>query len=372
MEGLEELNLSDLTFDEGNEVFDVFKSKDTKPRAADGTFTKDVDIKDPTQKTTVSEDKVIPGPESVANKDNQGQDGKTVDTTSSNSSSPQNGNNEQLFSSLAAQLKSKGVLPSLDLENNSIKSLDDINAAISAEITGRLDEKQKAIEKAMSLGLDPKETAQQLQTINSLKKISPEFLGKPENDTFRKDVMIQDFVNKGYSRERADTMAQRSIDDGTGVEDATFALNQIISKEETSYNSKIESAEAKDKKDINDIKDLINKEGEILPGIVLDSQQKEAIYNQITTDLGNKENAFIRAQKQDPIGSRIKLETLFHLTKGLTDFTAFGKSQVQDVNKNFEKLLQGSSFAEEGRAGSNEGGDDSSFTLKDLKGFEFE
>lgn len=362
MEGLEELNLSDLKFDEENDVFDVFKQKDK----GDGTTP---NIKDP-NKTTDSED--IKSPESVASEQtSQGKDGKTADD-SSNSSSPQTGNNEKLFSSLAAQLKSKGVLPNLDLDKTGIKSLDDINAAIKAEVSGRLSNKQQAIEKAMSLGLNPNETAEQLETIGKLKSISPDWVAKPENDKFRKDVMIQDFVNKGYDRARADVMAQRSLDAGTGVEDATFALEKIIEKEEASYNDKINSAEKKEQKDITDIKSLIDKDAEILPGVKLDSQQKEAIYTQITTDLGNKENAFIRAQKEDPIGSRIKLETLFHLTKGLTDFTIFSQAKVNENNKQFEQLLQGSSFADEGRTEGDGAGDDDNFTLEDLKGFKFE
>jgi len=365
MEGLEELNLSDLKFDDANDVFDVFKTKDK----GDGSTP---NIEDPNKKTTDSEGNIIiKDPESVASeKDSQGKDGKTADDNSSNSSSPQTGNSK-MFSSLAAQLKSKGVLPNLDLTKTEIKSLDDINDAIKAEVSGRLNSKQQAIEKAMNLGLDAGETAEQLDTIGKLKSISPDWIAKPENDKFRKDVMIQDFINNGYDKTRADVMAQRSIDAGTGVEDAKFALDKIITREEGLYTDKINAAEKKEQKDITDIKSLIDKDEEILPGVKLDSQQRDAIYKQITTDLGNKENAFIRAQKQDPIGSRIKLETLFHLTKGLTDFSLFTQGKVNETNKNFEQLLQGSSFGEEGDGDSSSGNDDS-FTLADLKDLKFE
>ena len=63
--------------------------------------------------------------------------------------------------------------------------------------------------------------------------------------------------------------------------------------------------------------------------------------NQITTDLGNKENAFMQAQKADPIGSRIKLEALFFLTKGLSDFSLFGEQKTQTkIANNIENLLR--------------------------------
>lgn len=368
----EGLQLSDLKFDESGQ-FDVFKNKE-------GGTNQIPNIKKPgdeQNKTTDGEGKVIekPNSESVANGKelNQGKDGKT--TEGSNSSSPQPNANEKLFASLAAGLKSKGVLPNLDLEKANIKSLEDINKAIQAEVTGRLGDKQIAIAKAMELGLDTGAISEQLDTISKLKSIPPDFINKEGNDDWRKSVIAQDFLNKGIEKTRADVMAQRAIDAGTGAEDATVALEAIIQREEDSYEGKIKDAQDAEKKDVDDIKAFINKDEEILPGIKLDSQQIEEIYNKITTDLGNKENAFIQAQKKDPIGSRIKLETLFHLTKGLTDFSIFSQSGAKKANDNFEQLLQGSSFSEESGGGSGfESGNDENFTLKDLAdaGLKFE
>jgi hypothetical protein len=359
----EGLQLSDLKFDD-NGVFDAFEAGKKEEGGAAAP-----DIKNPgEQQNNDSDGKVIPKPgqESVASdKDNQGKDGKTAD--GGNSSSPQQTANDKLFASLAAELKTKGVLPNLDLENNSIKSLDDIRQAISAEITGGLNDKQKAISKAMDLGLDTESVSQQLDTISKLKAIPPDFLNKEGNDSWRKDVIVQDFVNKGIDKVRADVMAQASIDAGTGIQDATTALADIIKREETSYDNKIQTAQGKEDKNASDIKAYINKDQEILPGVKLNSQEIEEIHQKITTDLGNKENAFIQAQKKDPIASRIKLEVLFHLTKGLTDFSRFSQAGEKAANTSFENLLRGSSFGEDGNGtGGVSGGDDDSFSLKDL------
>lgn len=375
MEGLE-LSLEDLGVSDSNDgIFDAFKASKEQPRAADGKFTNEPNIKDPTIQNTTGGEDSIKSPESVATKDdtkNQGQDGKTVEDTSSNSSSPQKVDNAKLFTSLAAKLKSDGVLPSLDLEKTKIESMEDINKAMTAELEGRLDSKQKAISEAMKLGLNVNKTAQQLDTISKLKEIPPEFLSQDGNDNFRLQVIAQDFKNKGIDEARANEMAQRAIDAGAGVQDAQVALNEIIKYEESAYDTSVKEAQDKELAEMSDIKSFVYKDEEILPGIKLSDGQKELIYSQMTTDLGNKENAFMRAQKQDPMGSRVKLEALYHLTDGLKDFTMFGKQAVKQNNDSFENLLRGSSFATEGDAGSGTDQSNSYGSLNDLQGLTFE
>lgn len=362
---MEGLNLSDLQFDAENDVFDVFKS-------TEGGSKETPKIEDPTTKTknTDSEGKQIASPEKVTTEENQGKAEQGTEK-SSNSSSPQPVDNSKLFTSLAAEMKSKGVLPSLDLENTEIKSLEDLQKAVKAEIDSGLDERSKAIEKAMRLGLDANRTATQLDTINKLKEIPADFVAKPENINFRRDVMVQDFINKGYDKERATTMAQRSIDAGTDLDDADFALKAVIQHEENQYEAVISKAQEKDQKEMNDIEKVIHSESEILPGVTLTKEQKQDMYEKITTDLGGRENAYMKAKKEDPINSRVKAELLFHLTKGYSDFSVFGKKQVQEANKGFEDLLKNSSFAVEGTPDGT-GGDDSSFSLKDLKDLTFQ
>ena len=53
---------------------------------------------------------------------------------------------EQLYSTLASHLITKGALS--DLDPSTIKSVDDLNAAIEKEAMSRLDSKQKAIREA--------------------------------------------------------------------------------------------------------------------------------------------------------------------------------------------------------------------------------
>ena len=184
--------------------------------------------------------------------------------------------------------------------------------------------------------------------------------------------MIQDFISKKYSPERAEVMAQRSIDAGTDVEDARFALDSVIKAEEESVASLLATAKQEENDSLNDVKNYIQTTPEVIPGIVLNDSQKEELYNQITTDLGNKDNKFMLAQKADPIGSRIKLETLFYLTKELTDFSIFGNKEGSKISNNIENLLRGANFTSEGTVDTNVADENSNFKLSDLKDLQIE
>lgn len=391
---MEELNLGDLDFDTSSiNLFDDEtgiqdpKEKDTgkpNPDTTGGTPpASDDDGKGADDKTnTDGDDKLdkdgnpIPaGQESVADQSkekNQVQAGKTADgKEGSDSSSPKLNETEQLYSNLAAEFKAKGVLPELE-DITAIRSLDDLNAAIKKQVDSQLTDRQRQIEEAKNVGAPVTEVAQKVQTIDKLKAVTPEFIKDDKNVEFRRTAIAQDFIDKGYGEDRAKALAQRSIDAGTDIEDAEFAVNSIIKSEESSLQKIIDDAKQKEKDSLTDIKSYIATTPEVLPGIVLNDSQKDELYNQITTDLGNKENAFMRHQKADPVGSRIKLEAFFFLTKGLTDFSVFGQRTESKITNNIENLLRGANFTEEGKIDTNVPDDNSNFKLADLKDFEIE
>ena len=374
---MEELNLGDLDFDtSGIQLFDdntgVQDDKEeagANPPAVDGETTPaSTDDKNGNENNTDGDDTATAGQESVANQSkdkNQVQAGKTPpDGDGSNSSSPQLNETEQLYSNLAAEFKAKGVLPELDITK--IKSLKDIEDAIKLQIDSGLTDRQRTIEDARSSGADVTEVTEKANTIEKLKQVSPEYIQDERNGQFRKTAIIQDFMQKGYDSERATAMAQRSIDAGTDVEDAKFALDALIKAEESALQGLISSAKNKETDSLKDIKSYIATTPEVIPGIVLTDTQKDELYGQITSDLGNKENAFMQAQKADPVGSRIKLETLFYLTKGLTDFGIFGAKQESKITSNLENLIRGAKFTSEGTVETNIVDNQSNFKLSDL------
>tara|TARA_R110002020_G_scaffold100855_1_gene238041 strand:+ start:8891 stop:10039 length:1149 start_codon:yes stop_codon:yes gene_type:complete len=382
---MEELNLGDLDFDTSSlQLFDEgvdIKKEDTPPAGEAGTTgatppASDNDNKgDDKNKNTDGDDTANAGQESVATQgkdnDDQVQAGKTASgEEGSNSSSPKLNETEQLYSNLAAEFKAKGVLPELDITK--IKSLQDIEDAIQARVTNGLSDKQKAIDEASKVGAPITEVSEKINTIEKLKAVTPEYIRDENNVEFRRTAIAQDFIEKGYGEERAKAMAQRSIDAGTDVEDAEFALKGLIKAEEDGLADIIQTAKDKEADSLKDIKTYIADTQEVIPGFELTDSQKDELYNQITTDLGGKDNAFMKAHKADPIGSRIKLEAIFFLTKGLTDFSAFGNKTETKISNNIENLLRGAKFTDGGTIDTTSSDSNSNFALSDLKDFEIE
>jgi hypothetical protein len=372
----DELQLTDLA-DIGGDGFSLFAASDDELAALGGGNPKPEDKDKDETKDKPSDDKTgdkPKGQESVAkDKDEiQVQAGKTADAEKgSNSSSPQLNETEQLYSNLATKFKAEGVLPGLD-DTSKIKTLKDLEDAIRSQVTLGLSDRQKSIEDAMNVGLPAKEVSDKMDVIANLEKIDDAYIDNADNSEFRMTAIAQDFIAKGYDKERAATMAQRSVDAGTDIEDAKFALKSIIAHEKKTLADTIESAKAKEDKSINDVKDYIDKNKEVIPGIKLTDAQSDELYKQITTDLGNKQNAFMVAQKKDPTGSRVKLETFFYLTKGFTDFSVFKNSAETDVSKDIENLLRGASFTDSGRVDTNSVDQNANFALKDLKNMTIE
>ena len=371
---MEGLNLKDLEFDENSlGLFDGEtglqdnkpddKGESTPPDSTEGAQTE-------TTKNTDSEEPKAS--ESVANQneDNQVQAGKTANSDEgSDSSSPKLNETEQLYSNLAAEFKTKGVLPELDTDK--IKSLEDIEEAIRARIESELTDEQKLIKEAKKVGAPVDEVSSKIALIDKLKSITPEYIQDHENVEFRRTAIIQDALSKGYSQERAAIMAQRSIDAGTDIEDAEYAVSSVIKAEEDSLNDIIEDARELEKDSLDEIRSYIDNTKQIIPGIEFNSEQNNQLFEQMTTDLGDNQNKFVQAQKEDPLGSRIKMEAIFYLTDGFKDFSVFGAGKETKITNNIETLLRGASFTSEGKIETKVDDPNSNF-LSDLKDHEIE
>ena len=382
---MEGLNLEDLNFDTDNlQLFDdegnleqganpEAKEGDTPPSAGSELVNAAEESTDDNI-ITDGDDTATAGQESVATgkDDNQVQAGETADgNEGSDSSSPKLNETEQLYSNLAAQFKAKGVLPELD-DVTSIKSLEDLNNAIQGRIDNSLTTRQKAIEDAQKTGVPVGEVAIKVDTIDKLKGLTRPFIESDNSIEFRRTAIVQDFLLKGYSPERANEMTQRSIDAGTDIADAEFAVSSIIKSEEASLQGILNDAKKNEQSKLDDVKKYIANTQEVVPGVVLTSTQKDELYSRITTDLGNRDNAFMQAQKSDPVGSRIRIEAVAYLTKDFTDFSIFGVRNESKITNNIENLIRGAKFTQGGSVETEVRDSQSNFNLSDLKDFEIE
>ena len=77
---------------------------------------------------------------------------------------------------------------------------------IEKQIQARFDEKQKRIDEALGVGVEPSAIQQYERTLDYLDGISDDTISdeSEKGETLRKQLIYQDFINRGYSKERAE------------------------------------------------------------------------------------------------------------------------------------------------------------------------
>ena len=158
-------------------------------------------------------------PESVSSGEENTKVGEDAD--SNKDASPKT----NFYSSIAKALKEDGIIP--DLDEKEIKSPEDFASGIDKYIKSKLDEHQKRVAEALEFGVEPTEIKRYENTLSYLETIKEEAL-KDESDKgekLRQQLIYQDFINRGYSEERAKREVTKSLNAGTDIEDAKEALN---------------------------------------------------------------------------------------------------------------------------------------------------
>jgi len=148
------------------------------------------------------------------------------DTTSSekDGSSPEQNN---FYSSIASALKEEGIFPDLDDETiDKVVEAEDFRDLIAQQIRAGIDESQRRVLDALNAGVEPNVVNQYEQTLNYLNSITEEHINDESEKgiNLRKQLLQQDFINRGYSRERAIKMTEKLFASGEDIEEATQAL----------------------------------------------------------------------------------------------------------------------------------------------------
>lgn len=282
-----------------------------------------------------------------------------------------------LYSSLAKVLYEEGVLPSLSSDKK-IKSVDDLVEAFREEIKANeyadLTEEQKAYLQALRTGLPAEEVVNEQSILQNLKSIQDEELSS--NAELRKQIIYQDFILKGYTPEKAEKYTQRSIDIGEDEADAKDALQSIIQIQEQQLEQKLQIAEAnklkqqeESQKQLQTFKKYLEEAKEIVPGVKINQKIAEKVFEQAVKPIaklpnGTSINAVQKARLENPIEFEAKLNYLFYITKGFSDFSKIAVSQKSKAVKELDDFVKGNTFAPK----ASSMGSDFDYTPKELKG----
>lgn len=300
------------------------------------------------------------------------------DNKAENADKDKNVGNSPL-SSLANALVEEGVLTSLkEDELKTLKSAEDFKELFEKEINARLDEKTKRVEEALSVGIQPDEIKKNEQVVTYLNNLTEDIISK-ESETatqLRTNLIVQDYMNKGFSQERAIKEANKSISAGTDIEDAVEALESNKEYFNKQYSDLINNAKkAEDevkqkfiKRDTEVKENILNNEKVFADMNINQDLRKKALDNiqkpVYTDEHGNKFSAIQKYERENPVDFLSKVALLYTITDGFTNIEKIAgnvKSKVK--SKAFKELEESLSDPNYGLNGSltfvnNLGGDD--------------
>lgn len=290
-------------------------------------------------------------PESVGSEkvDTQGKE----DTTSKEETGTSPKTN--FYSSIASALKEEGILSALDEETLSkIQTPEDFAEAMENELKAKLDERQKRIDEALQVGVEPDEVRKYEGTINYLNTITEDAISdeSANGEKLRKQLIFQDFLNRGFSKERAQRETQKSFNSGSDVEDAKEALASNKEYFQQEYKDLIaearaeeEAEKARTKKEAEELKKSILDEKEIFKGLELDKTTREKVYNSISKpvykdpETGQYLTAIQKYERDNRQDFLKKIGLLFTMTDGFTNLDKLVKpTATKQVKKSLREL----------------------------------
>ena len=259
---------------------------------------------------------------------------------------------ENLYSSFAQALKGDGLFQFLDDEAvGKIEDADSFREALENEVDARLDEQTRKYKKALESGMQPEVIVQYQNTIQRLESITDEQIDDDgeQGANLRRTLLFRDFIDRGFSEERAKRQVERIMSSGTDKDDAKDALESIKDYFKEKYQEQLDlkkqEAEAERqrvKKEAEDFKKAVLEKDKLFEDIPVDKPTRKKAYEAMTrvvktTDDGEQLTAVQLYADEHPVEFRTALGIVWALTDG---FTKMGNLLQKSVNKKVNKNLQ--------------------------------
>ena len=262
---------------------------------------------------------------------------------------------KNFYSSIAKALKEEGIFPDLDDEGLSkVKDPEDFRDLIDQQIKAGLDERQKRIDEALNVGVEPTEIRKYENTINFLGSIKEENISDEDDkgEKLRKDLIYQDFINRGYSKERAAREVQKSFNAGTDIDDAKEALKSNIDFFKDKYDelvneakSEAEQEEKERKEQAEKLKSSILNDKDVFGDLSIDKSTRQKIYDNIAKpvykdpETGEYFTAIQKYEMENRTDFLKNIGLLFTLTNGFKNLDGLVKGKVKkEVKKGLREL----------------------------------
>ena len=288
-------------------------------------------------------------PESVGSEDDS-KDGENTSSEKDDSNSP----NKNFYSSIAAAFSEDGIFPDLDDETISkIKGPEDLADIVEKQIQAKFNERQKRIDEALNAGMEPDEIKSYENTISYLDDIKDDDItAENENaENLRKRLIYQDFINRGWSKERAQREVTKSFNAGTDIDDAKEALTSNKDFFKGKYNSLLDEAKAAEQEEIQrtkeeavKLKKSILEDKKVFGDVEIDAATRQKIFDNVSKPIyrdedGNYLTAIQKYQLENKADFLKNLGIIYTLTDGFKNLEGLVKSKVnKEVRKGLREL----------------------------------
>ena len=298
--------------------------------------------------TEVDAENLFDEPEGVGSEDKEKEDTNSEKV----STSP---NSKNFFSSIAKAFAEEGIFPDLDEDEvANINTAESFRELIDKQIQSQLDEKQKRIDEALNVGIEPDDIRKYENTLSYLDDVSEDKLAEEttEGEELRKRLIYQDYINRGFSQERATKEVKRSIDSGNDIEDAKEALNSNKEYFKTQYDKLLNDAKEEQKKyeqerknQAEQLKKSIIEEKKVFGDIEVDKSTRQKIFDNLSKpvykdeETGTYMTALQKYQHDNPNEFIKNVSTIFTLTDGFKNLNKLVKGKVnKEIKKGFKEL----------------------------------
>lgn len=340
-----DLSLDNILTDE--DISSLFEDDNIEETTSEETD--DNKTKEDNKTTEVNVEELFAEPESVGRENNNNEEQEDTNDPNDDGASP------NFFSSIAAALVDEGVFPDLNEDEISqIKGPEDFRDLIDRQIKSGIDEANQRVLEALNAGVEP--TAIQnyervLSYLNSIDDASLEDESE-KGENLRKNIIYQDYINRGFSKERATKEVEKSFRAGTDIEDAKESLTGNKDFYKGQYDDLIKEgkeAEAKEakkqKEQAEELKKSILTEKKVFGDIEIDKNTRQRVYDNVAKpiykdpDSGEYLTAVQKYQREHPVEFSKNLGLLFTLTDGFKNIdTLVGGKVKKEVKKGLREL----------------------------------
>ena len=297
--------------------------------------------------TEVDAENLFDEPEGVSSKEKEKED--------TNSEKVSTSPNKNFFSSVAKAFAEEGIFPDLNEDEiANINTAESFREIIDKQIQSQLSERQKRADEALNAGLEPDDIRKYENTLSYLEEVTDNKLEEEttEGEELRKRLIYQDYINRGFSQERATKEVKRSIDSGNDIEDAKEALNSNKEYFKSQYDKLLNDAKEEQKKyeqerknQAEQLKKSIIEEKKVFGDIEVDKSTRQKIFDNLSKpvykdeETGTYMTALQKYQHDNPNEFIKNVSTIFTLTDGFKNLNKLVKSKVtKEVKKGFREL----------------------------------